>query len=86
MNDSLRTDIFLRFTSETIACACIDLAARNLKVTCALWNGIHRLSLSLQMNRSPCLKRCRGTPSSVREPTKFVTSSLPSFDCTIIDR
>jgi hypothetical protein len=32
MNDSLRTDIFLRFTPETIACACIDLAARGLQV------------------------------------------------------
>ena len=32
MNDSLRTDIFLRFTPETIACACIDLAARTLQV------------------------------------------------------
>ncbi|CAF1423426.1 unnamed protein product [Adineta steineri] len=33
MNDSLRTDIFLRFTPETIACACIDLAARTLQIT-----------------------------------------------------
>ncbi|CAF0905200.1 unnamed protein product [Adineta steineri] len=32
MNDSLRTDIFLRFPPETIACACIDLAARNLQI------------------------------------------------------
>ena len=32
MNDSSRTDIFLRFPPETIACACIDLAARNLQV------------------------------------------------------
>ncbi|CAF1337907.1 unnamed protein product [Rotaria sordida] len=32
MNDSLRTDIFLRFTPETIACACIDLAARILQI------------------------------------------------------
>lgn len=32
MNDSLRTDIFLRFTPETISCACIDLAARALQV------------------------------------------------------
>ena len=32
MNDSLRTDVFLRFTPETIACACIDLAARSLQV------------------------------------------------------
>ncbi|CAF5013900.1 unnamed protein product, partial [Rotaria sp. Silwood1] len=33
MNDSLRTDIFLRFTPETIACACIDLAARTLQIS-----------------------------------------------------
>ncbi|CAF0753123.1 unnamed protein product [Rotaria sordida] len=33
MNDSLRTDIFLRFTPETIACACIDLAARILQIS-----------------------------------------------------
>jgi hypothetical protein len=32
INDSLRTDVFLRFPPETIACACIDLAARNLQV------------------------------------------------------
>ncbi|UJR15003.1 hypothetical protein I4U23_001980 [Adineta vaga] len=32
MNDSLRTDIFLRFPPETIACACIDLAARTLQI------------------------------------------------------
>ena len=32
MNDSLRTDVFLRFTPETIACACIDLSARALQV------------------------------------------------------
>lgn len=32
MNDSLRSDVFVRFTPETIACACIFLAARTLKV------------------------------------------------------
>jgi len=32
MNDSLRTDVFLRYSAETIACACIELAARNLQV------------------------------------------------------
>jgi hypothetical protein len=43
MNDSLRTDIFLRFSPETIACACIDLAARNLQVrkTHTLFNLIY---------------------------------------------
>ena len=32
MNDSLRSDVFVRFAPETIACACIFLAARNEKV------------------------------------------------------
>lgn len=33
MNDSLRTDIFQRFPPETIACGCIELAARGLQVS-----------------------------------------------------
>lgn len=32
MNDSLRTEVFLRYTPETVACACIYLAARKLKI------------------------------------------------------
>jgi hypothetical protein len=32
MNDSLRTDIFLRYSPEIIACACIFLAARELQI------------------------------------------------------
>ena len=32
MNDSLRTDVFVRFKPEVIACACIFLAARVVKV------------------------------------------------------
>ncbi|XP_077313749.1 cyclin-L2 isoform X1 [Lithobates pipiens] len=32
MNDSLRTDVFVRFNPETIACACIYLAARTLEI------------------------------------------------------
>ncbi|XP_073441551.1 cyclin-L2 isoform X2 [Dendrobates tinctorius] len=32
MNDSLRTDVFERFNPETIACACIYLAARTLEI------------------------------------------------------
>lgn len=32
MNDSLRTDVFLRFSAETVACACIYLSARTLQV------------------------------------------------------
>lgn len=33
MNDSLRTDVFIRFNPETIACACIYLAARTLEIS-----------------------------------------------------
>lgn len=33
MNDSLRTNVFVRFQVETIACACIYLAARALQVS-----------------------------------------------------
>ena len=32
MNDSLKTNIFVRFEVETIACACVYLAARQVKV------------------------------------------------------
>ena len=32
MNDSLRTDIFVRYQPETIACACIYLSARKLGI------------------------------------------------------
>lgn len=32
MNDSYRTNVFVRFSPEAIACACIFLSARQLKV------------------------------------------------------
>lgn len=32
MNDSLRTDIFVRYSPETIACSCIYLSARLLQI------------------------------------------------------
>lgn len=32
MNDALRTNVFVRFEAETIACACIYLAARALQI------------------------------------------------------
>lgn len=48
MNDSLRTNVFVRFQAETIACACIFLAARALQVRGILsflfWAGIHTLA------------------------------------------
>ena len=32
MNDSLRTNIFLRYSVQTIACSCIYIASGHLKV------------------------------------------------------
>jgi len=32
MNDCLRTDVFVRYSPETIACSCIYLSARILKI------------------------------------------------------
>lgn len=32
MNDSFRTDVFVRYSPETIGCACIFLSARQLGV------------------------------------------------------
>lgn len=33
MNDALRTDVFLRYSPEIIACACIYLSARELQIS-----------------------------------------------------
>lgn len=32
MNDSLRTEVFLQYAPETVACACIYLTARKLRI------------------------------------------------------
>lgn len=44
MNDSLRTDVFMRYQPETIACACIYLSARRLSIALPThpqpWYGI----------------------------------------------
>lgn len=47
MNDSLRTDVFMRYQPETIACACIYLSARKLVIPLPNnppWFGIFRVS------------------------------------------
>lgn len=33
MNDALRSDVFVRYDPETVACACIYLSARRLRIT-----------------------------------------------------
>lgn len=35
MNDSFRTDVFVRYQPETVACACLSLAARKLNINMA---------------------------------------------------
>lgn len=47
MNDSLRTDVFVRYQPETIACACIYLTARKLHVALPnspSWFGIFKVT------------------------------------------
>lgn len=48
MNDSLRTSAFVRFKPETIACACIYLAARALQVSEEI--TLHSSSLNKYFN------------------------------------
>lgn len=49
MNDSLRTDVFMRYTPEAIACACIYLSARKLNIplpNSPPWFGIFRVPMA----------------------------------------
>lgn len=50
MNDCLRTNVFVRFDAETIACACIYLAARVLQVGRALFDTM-RVFLRLKVKK-----------------------------------
>lgn len=47
MNDSLRTDVFVRYNPESIACACIYLSARKMSVPLPknpTWYGVFKVS------------------------------------------
>jgi hypothetical protein len=47
MNDSLRTDVFVRYQPETVACACIYLTSRKLNISLPkspAWFGVFRVS------------------------------------------
>ncbi|XP_015041435.1 cyclin-L1 [Drosophila pseudoobscura] len=49
MNDSLRTDVFMRYTPEAIACACIYLSTRKLNIPLPSnppWFGIFRVPMA----------------------------------------
>ena len=57
MNDSLRTDVFLKYAPEKIGCACIFLAARQLKVI--------RVSYNILCTRMTCFDFIRFFVSTV---------------------
>lgn len=47
MNDSLRTDVFVRYQPETVACACIYLTSRKLNISLPkspAWFSVFRVS------------------------------------------
>ncbi|RZF39818.1 hypothetical protein LSTR_LSTR000466 [Laodelphax striatellus] len=47
MNDALRSDVFVRYDPETVACACIYLSARRLRITLPKrppWFSLFRIS------------------------------------------
>ena len=49
MNDSLRSDVFVRYEPETVACACVYLGARHLQLplpTAPSWFSLFRVTES----------------------------------------
>lgn len=52
MNDSFRTEVFVRFQPETIACACIYLAARQLQVCSKCFFHYMHIILNFTLVRS----------------------------------
>lgn len=59
MNDSLRTDVFVRFQPESIACACIYLAARTLEVSALLpWLSRHLVTFVYLLSCSHLCQSC----------------------------
>ena len=57
MNDSLRTNVFVQFSPEKIACACIYLAARKFQV---IQQSCSYLCLVCALGRSRCLLTLAG--------------------------
>lgn len=73
MNDSLRTDVFVRFQPESIACACIYLAARTLEVSAAPSGPFSSLQ-NTEMSGSDCARGCDEKPPH--------GGQQGGFDCT----
>ncbi|RMB91619.1 hypothetical protein DUI87_31848 [Hirundo rustica rustica] len=90
MNDSLRTDVFVRFQPESIACACIYLAARTLEVDLSdLESKIEKKKLAIEEAKAqakglvpegvPSLDNTSGfSPIPKNESPKEVKGNKPS--------
>ncbi|KAJ7398698.1 Cyclin-L1 [Pitangus sulphuratus] len=90
MNDSLRTDVFVRFQPESIACACIYLAARTLEVDLSdLESKIEKKKLAIEEAKAqakglvpegvPSLDNTSGfSPAPKNESPKEVKGNKPS--------
>ncbi|XP_026053021.1 cyclin-L2-like isoform X2 [Carassius auratus] len=79
MNDSLRTDVFLRFSAETVACACIFLSARVLQIPLPdrpPWFLLFGASEEDLMEISGCVLRLYTLQSSPAENQKNHDSPL----------
>ena len=86
MNDSFRTNIFVRYPPETIACACIFLSARQLGVciridyillrTTLAWAGI--LIFTYSSTVKPVLSRplLSGHLPKFQKPFSLITAKL----------
>lgn len=95
MNDSLRTNVFVRFQAETIACACIFLAARALQVTrsvglvftpnvftSARASAVEFKCFNLVLHRSPFHPDPIGTCCLEPVKTRSKRFASPHLDCT----
>lgn len=73
MNDSLRTDVFVRFQPESIACACIYLAARTLEVSHTFMDlGVFSSPFNRRRKSELCVSLSLSDPSS-KSPTLVFT-------------
>ena len=65
MNDSLRSDVFIRYEPETVACACVYLSARELKLplpTKPAWFSLFRVNESSIRDICRCILRLYSRP------------------------
>jgi cyclin L len=100
MNDSFRTDIFVRYQPETIACACIALAARKLNInmnTTPPWYVIFKVQeadlidscyriMSLYQRPKPNAEKLQAAVDDLKQKFQDLRKSTSSPAVTIVDR